>query len=94
MDGKKTQYLYNSKNNRLETVKNINGSAFKYDYYTGSANRISKITEIGMNNELGTSLNLKYGYNTTEFKNINKKGKENKIKRKYINSIIKEIQFL
>ncbi|MBY6801068.1 DNRLRE domain-containing protein [Clostridium botulinum] len=76
MDGKKTQYLYNSKNNRLETVKNINGSAFKYDYYTGSANRISKITEIGMNNELGTSLNLKYGYNTTEFKNINKKGKE------------------
>ncbi|MHB9941512.1 hypothetical protein CF065_07755 [Clostridium sporogenes] len=76
MDGKRTQYLYNSKNNRLETVKNINGSAFKYDYYPGSANRISKITEFGMNNELGTSLNLKYGYNTTEFKNINKKGKE------------------
>ncbi|WP_251862294.1 DNRLRE domain-containing protein [Clostridium sp. Marseille-Q2269] len=76
IDGKKTQYLYNSKNNRLETVKNVNGSAFKYSYYPGSSNRISKITEYGMNNELGTSLNLKYGYNVTEFKNINKKGQE------------------
>lgn len=66
-DGKKSIYTY--ENNKLISVKNIDQSHVDYEYYSDKANRVKSIKEYSTSNEIGNSLEISYGTNTTTFQN-------------------------
>lgn len=61
-----TLYNYNN-HNILEKIVDINGLSFKYEYYDVIPYRLKKITEIGLNGELGRENSIEYGFNVTSF---------------------------
>ena len=65
-DGKKTTYGYNALN-LLTSVKNIDNSHVDYEYYHEKSNRVKSIKEYSTKNELGNTINISYGGNTTKF---------------------------
>lgn len=65
-DNKSTTLNYNDLK-LIEKITDINNMSIKYEYYNTSPYRIRKITEYGINNELGKSLELKYGFNATTY---------------------------
>uniref|UniRef100_UPI00398992A9 DNRLRE domain-containing protein n=1 Tax=Clostridium thailandense TaxID=2794346 RepID=UPI00398992A9 len=70
-DGKYTLFTYDSKNN-LQNAKNYDSYNINYDYYPQSPYRVKTIKEFGTDGSLGGSLDIKYGYNTTTFTDMNK----------------------
>ncbi len=64
-DGKTSRYEY--WNNKLTNVINIDGSKIGYEYYEERTSRVKKIQEYGSNNEIGNSLQISYGDNSTIF---------------------------
>ena len=65
-DNKKATYGYNSLN-LLTSIKNIDNSHIDYEYHNEKSNRVKSIKEYSTQNELGKSLNIKYGSNITKF---------------------------
>lgn len=53
--------------NIISKITDINGISLNYEYHDGIPYRMKKITEIGLNNELGKEMNIEYGFNVTTF---------------------------
>ncbi len=62
--GGETNFSYNS-NYIITDVIDINGLKIKYEYYEKSPYRIKKVTQYGLNNEVGNSFELRYELNAT-----------------------------
>ena len=65
-DGKKA--YYNFAGNMLYAIRSIDNSRLVYEYYQERTRRIQNIKEYSSNDELGKTLNIKYGSNLTIFK--------------------------
>ena len=65
-DGKKSNYTYND-NGTLSSITNIDGIKLGYEYYQEKTTRVKKIQEYGANGEIGNSLSIQYGDNSTIF---------------------------
>lgn len=65
-DNKYSYYTYDSQN-KLTSAKNIDGMKIGYEYYTEKTSRVKKIQEYSSNNEIGNSLQISYGDNSTIF---------------------------
>lgn len=65
-DSKQATYTYNG-SSFLTSVKNVDNSHIDYEYYSNMPYRIKTIREYSTANELGNSLSLTYGENTTTF---------------------------
>lgn len=59
-----TNFEYNS-NNVISRITDENGLGIGYDYYEVIPYRIKKVTEYGLNNSLGKSANMSYGFDST-----------------------------
>lgn len=75
-DNKSSEYTYDA-NNKLLSAKNIDGIKVGYEYYQERTSRVKKIQEYSSNNELGNSLQIIYGDNSTTF--IDENGYSNTI---------------
>ena len=49
----------------VTSIQDISGKKLVYEYYDQAPYRVKKITEYGLNNTLGNSVNLTYGFNLT-----------------------------
>ncbi len=73
-DSLKTEYQYTNK--LLSKVINVDGSSVSYTYHSKSPYRVKSVTEYGNKGTVGNSITMKYGSNTTSFKD-NKGNLEN-----------------
>ncbi len=69
-DEKSSIYVYDGKG-LLTSAKNIDGSHVDYKYNVGLPYRVSNITEYSSSNEVGNSLDMSYGKNSTTFTDSN-----------------------
>ena len=60
-----TCFSYNS-NGLLEYITDINGLKVKYEYYSSSPYKVKKVIQYGLNNTLGESFTLDYGFDSTK----------------------------
>ena len=58
------QFNYND-NKCISSVIDKDGTSVSYEYYQQIPYRIKKVTEIGLNNEIGTFMNFYYNYKST-----------------------------
>ena len=66
-DGYTTSFSYNNLN-LIEYVTDVNSLKKKYEYYNTIPYRLKKVTEYGLNNSLGKSVDITYGFNVTTYK--------------------------
>ena len=62
-----TSFIYNN-NGLIEKIIDVNGLSKYFTYYETSPYKIKKITEYGLNNEQGASLEFNYGFLVTRVK--------------------------
>ncbi len=60
-------------NNIISTITDVTGLKMKYEYYSNSPYRVSKVTQIGLNGLVGGYFTLDYGFDSTTI--IDNKGK-------------------
>lgn len=65
-DGKLTRYEYNSLH-LLTVIRDIDNIHMNYEYYDQKSNRVKSVKEYSPTDQLGKSLNISYGENTTNF---------------------------
>ena len=61
-----TTFLYNT-NNTINKIIDETGLSIVYEYYDQIPYRVKKISEYGLNDELGTYFDIKYNFNSTTF---------------------------
>lgn len=66
-----TTFDYNN-NGLISNIIDVTGIKINYDYYSHSPYRIKKLTQYGLDNTLGQSFSIEYGFDTTSI--INNKG--------------------
>ena len=76
-----TTITYDS-NDLIKSVADVNGMKLDYTYYDNSPYKVKKITQYGLNDSLGDSFTLDYGFNTTAITD-----NTGKVKRIMFNSI-------
>ncbi len=59
-----TNFTYNN-NNLLASITDITGIKIAYEYYEQKPYKVKKVIQYGLNNKIGQSFSLKYGFNTT-----------------------------
>lgn len=59
-------------NGLISNITDVTGIKINYDYYSNSPYRIKKLTQYGLNNTLGQSFSIEYGFDTTNI--IDNKG--------------------
>lgn len=59
----------NYTNGLISKIIDCNGLGYKYEYYNVNPFKVSKISELGINNEPGREVVFDYGYNITKLKN-------------------------
>lgn len=59
-----TSFTYNE-NDLISSITDITGIKINYEYYSKAPYRIQKVTQYGLNNTLGQSFSLEYGFDTT-----------------------------
>ncbi len=57
----------------ISTITDVAGLKINYEYYPNSPYRVSKVTQIGLNNTIGEYFTLDYGFETTNI--VDSKGK-------------------
>ena len=62
-----TSFIYNN-NGLIEKIIDVNGLSKYFTYYETSPYKVKKITEYGLNNEQGASLEFDYGFLVTRVK--------------------------
>ena len=62
-----TSFIYNN-NGLIEKIIDVNGLSKYFTYYETSPYKVKKITEYGLNNEQGASLEFNYGFLVTRVK--------------------------
>ena len=62
-----TSFIYNN-NGLIEKIMDVNGLSKYFTYYETSPYKVKKITEYGLNNEQGASLEFDYGFLVTRVK--------------------------
>lgn len=65
-------FEYNA-NNIISGITDVTGLKINYEYYSNAPYRVSKVTQIGLNNTIGEYFTLDYGFETTNI--IDSKGK-------------------
>lgn len=65
-DGRQTRYEYNPLH-LLTVIRDIDNIHMRYEYYNQKSNRVKSVKEYSPTNQLGKSLNIAYGSNTTTF---------------------------
>ncbi|WFF71985.1 DNRLRE domain-containing protein [Proteiniclasticum sp. QWL-01] len=65
-DGKSSLYTYDSTSGYLTSVRNFDSYGLNLSYTSVKPYKTSKITEVGTNGTLGTSISLVYGLNNTK----------------------------
>lgn len=66
-DNNTTSFSYNNLK-LIEYITDINSLQKKYEYYSTIPYRLKKITEYGLNNTLGKSVDITYDFNVTAYK--------------------------
>lgn len=56
---------YNN-DNLISSITDVNGLKVTYEYFESKPYRMKKVTQYGLNNELGQFFSLEYGFNTTK----------------------------
>ncbi len=59
-----TTFGYNS-NGLINSITDVTGLKMNYEYYSNLPYRVSKVSQVGLNNELGEYFNLDYGFDST-----------------------------
>lgn len=59
-----TNFTYDS-NGLITDIFDVNGKRISYEYYENSPYKLKKVTEYGLNNEIGNFYNVTYDLNTT-----------------------------
>lgn len=65
-NGKTTVIHYNNLH-LIDKITDTNQLSLQYEYYDMIPYRLKKITELGLNNELGKEMNIAYDFNVTTF---------------------------
>ena len=71
-----TSFSYND-DGLVETITDVTGIKVKLEYYEKTPFKLRKVTQYGLNNEMGDYFTLEYGFNTTSI--IDSKGKINNL---------------
>lgn len=66
------ELIYRNHNGLISNIIDVTGIKINYDYYSHSPYRIKKLTQYGLDNTLGQSFSIEYGFDTTSI--INNKG--------------------
>lgn len=69
-DNKESTYTYYN-DNKLKSINNIDNTKLEYEYYPELTARVKTIKEYSNLDELGKTLNISYGNNTTTFTDNN-----------------------
>ena len=67
-----TTFEYNS-NNIISAITDVTGIKMKYEYYANVPYRVNKVTQIGLNDEIGAYFILSYGFDSTSI--VDSRGK-------------------
>ena len=65
-------FAYNT-NNVITEITDYTGLSISYEYYNQSPYRMKKVTQIGLSNAQGASINFEYDYNSTTLTDNNQK---------------------
>ncbi len=59
---------FNNQNNLITSITDVNGRKIAYEYYEQIPYRVKKVLEYGLNNVLGNTYEVTYGFNITSIK--------------------------
>jgi len=59
------KFTYNT-NQLIDTIEDVTGLKIAYSYYSQNPYRMKKVTQYGLNEEIGNHFELSYGFNTTK----------------------------